>query len=50
MSIMQRIRKGVKVRFSEKGKNKISQQIQNPTSTKSKKKELYTSNEDLGYC
>jgi len=48
MSIMKLIRKGVKTRFSEKGKAKISQE-QNP-SVKSKKKELYTDNEDIGFC
>jgi hypothetical protein len=49
MSILKRIRKGVKTRFSEKSKTKNSQTKTN-TTTKPKKRELYTDNEDLGFC
>jgi len=50
MNIIQKIRQGVKVRFSEKGKEKISQKQSEPTPKKSKSRELYTDNEDIGFC
>ncbi len=50
MSIMKLIQKGVKTRFSDKGRAKNSQQKKQNSSVKSKKKELYTDNEDLGFC
>ena len=50
MNIIEKIREGVKVRFSEKGKAQISQK-QNPSAPKkSKSRELYKDNEDLGFC
>jgi hypothetical protein len=52
MNILKKIRQGVKVRFTEKGKTKISQnQNQKPLAPKkSKSRELYTDNEDIGFC
>jgi hypothetical protein len=50
MNIIQKIRQGVKVRFTEKGKEKISQNQKRPAPKKSKSRELYTDNEDLGFC
>lgn len=50
MSIMTKIRQGVKVRFAEKGKEKISQNQKPLAPKKSKYRELYTDNEDLGFC
>lgn len=50
MNIMTKIRQGVKVRFEEKGKTKNSLQKKQETPKKSKFRELYTDNEDLGFC
>lgn len=50
MNIIQKIRQGVKVRFTEKGKAKISQKQKQSAPKKSKSRELYTDNEDLGFC
>ncbi len=50
MNILNKIRQGVKVRFTEKGKEKISQNLKQPKPKKSKSRELYTDNEDLGFC
>lgn len=50
MSIIQKIRQGVRMRFTEKGKTTISQQQNEATTKKSKSRELYTDNEDLGFC
>lgn len=50
MNILQKIRQGVKVRFTEKGKEKISQNQKQSAPKKSKSRELYTDNEDLGFC
>ena len=50
MNILKKIRQGVKVRFTEKGKTKISQSLKQSTPKKSKSRELYTDNEDLGFC
>jgi len=50
MSIMTKIRQSVKLRFAEKGNTKNLQKPQNPALKKSKSRELYTDNEDLGFC
>jgi hypothetical protein len=50
MNILKKIRQGVKVRFMEKGKEKISQNLNQPAPKKSKSRELYTDNEDFGFC
>ncbi len=50
MNIVKKIRQGVKVRFTEKGKNKISRNQHQLATKKSKSRELYTDNEDLGFC
>ena len=44
------IRQGVKVRFTEKGKEKISQNLNPKTPKKIKSRELYNDNEDIGFC
>jgi hypothetical protein len=50
MNILKKIRQGVKVRFTEKGETRISQNQKPPAPKKSKSRELYTDNEDLGFC
>ena len=50
MNIMKKIRKGVKVRFAEKGKEKNALNQKQSVPKKSKSRELYTDNEDLGFC
>jgi hypothetical protein len=50
MNILKKIRQGVKVRFTEKGKTKISQNQKPLAPKKSKSRELYTDNEDIGFC
>ncbi len=50
MNIMKKIRQGVKVRFTVKGKEKDSQNQKQSAPKKSKSRELYTDNEDLGFC
>ena len=47
---MKQIRKGFKARFSDKGKAEVSQLKKQTKSAKSKIRELYTDNEDLGFC
>lgn len=50
MNILKKIRQGVKVRFTEKGKEKNSQNLKPSAPKKPKSRELYTDNEDIGFC
>ena len=50
MNIMAKIRQSVKVRFTEKGSTKNLQKPQTSAPEKSKSRELYYDNEDLGFC
>lgn len=50
MNIFKSIQKSVKNPFLENGKAKFSQKKEQLKSTKSKVRELYTDNEDLGFC
>ena len=50
MNIFKSIQKGVKNRFSEKTENQFSQKKKQLEAAKSKVRELYTDNEDLGFC
>ena len=50
MNIFKSLQEGVKNRFPEKGKAKFSQKKEQLKAAKSKVRELYTDNEDLGFC